>query len=381
MSVLRQRTSQRSKKMWMAAGVGALAMGVLSTGLFVWSYSSMKDTQEERDAQYQQTIQEAKQQLEAEQQSKEKVYVINRDISAGSAIGEADLQEVEVSKEAVPQNIIRDRNFPIGKFAKIDIKSNTPLTLGMLYDEGITPDDLRYQEFKVVNLPSDLRVDNFVDVRIKFPTGHDYIVLAKKKVRKLDNFTVWFEMSEKEILMMSSAIVDAYLENATLYSLTYVDPGVQGASVVNYPVNTRVKNLIVSNPNILSEAKRGLEERVRKSLEDSLAAMGGEKTQVQGGPIRPTSPSAFGGPTNLEQQQAQQAQQQQQQAGSGPGTPNAPGANGNHAPAGQLGFSTPPVPGTPQLPPTTNSSTPDASGARDGQQSVFQSNINNAVKP
>ncbi len=49
-----------------------------------------------------------------------------------------------------------------------------------------------------------MKKSDFVDVRIKFPTGQDYILLSKKKVEDLSNNRVWYHMNEKEILSMSS---------------------------------------------------------------------------------------------------------------------------------------------------------------------------------
>ena len=67
------------------------------------------------------------------------------------------------------------------------------------FEEGITPHDLRNQEFRLIE-PSKLDKDEFVDVRVKFPTGQDYIVLSKKKVKDLANGTIWYEMNEKRFL-------------------------------------------------------------------------------------------------------------------------------------------------------------------------------------
>ena len=54
----------------------------------------------------------------------------------------------------------------------------------MLFENGVTPRDLRNQEFSYVSLPSKLKKDDVVDVRINFRTGQDYIVLGKKKVKE-----------------------------------------------------------------------------------------------------------------------------------------------------------------------------------------------------
>lgn len=284
MSVLRQRTSQRTKKLLTAGGIGAAIMGVLSSGLIIMTYNQMDKKQEEMEARYQQMIEEQRTLLEQEQANRQKVYVINRDVPAGTLISEADLVAVDIPETGVPANAVSDEKYPVGKYTKIEIKQNTPLTAAMFYDEGITPNDARMQEFKVIFLPSDLAKDQVVDVRIKYPTGHDFIVLAKKKVKSLVENTVSLEMEEKEILMMSSAIVDAYLNNGMIYALTYVDPTVQEKPAVNYPPKPEVRDLILNDPNVLSAAKRGLEERMRTTLDADLAEVdeNGKAKQVGG---------------------------------------------------------------------------------------------------
>ena len=59
---------------------------------------------------------------------------------------------------------------------------------------------------------------------VQFPSGQDYIILSKKKIDRLQYPAFWTTLSEQEILLLSSALVDAYLHNATLYALTYVEP-------------------------------------------------------------------------------------------------------------------------------------------------------------
>ena len=56
--------------------------------------------------------------------------------------------------------------------------------------------------------------------------------------------------------MLSSALVDAYLHDATLYALTYVEPELQERAIPNYPPNAEVTKLIASNPNIVKKAEK-----------------------------------------------------------------------------------------------------------------------------
>lgn len=359
MSVLRQRTSQRTKKLLIAGGIGALGMAILSSGVFTVTVLHMQNSAAERDREYQKTIQENQQLLEKEQQAKKKVYVAGKDIEVGSVINAADLVAVDVPKDAVPDDTITESNGAAGKYSKIIIKKNTPLTKAMLYEEGVTPDDIRSQEFRLIQLPSDLKQNQFLDVRIKFPTGQDYIVLSKKKVKQLLENTVWFDLSEKEILTFSSAIVDAYQSGAAIYALTYVDPYVQEKSIVDYPVNAMVRTRILNDPNILSEAKRNLEERARLNLEYNLRDNGAAGNALQKIDMNGTPPNTSLYP--------------------GAGSTPSPGTgNSSSTKSGSQDSATGPRTDKPAVSaPSTNA--PNQSS--DAQKSIFDSSVNNVVSP
>jgi hypothetical protein len=251
----------------------------------------------------------------------------------------------------------------------------------MFYEEGVTPSDLRNEEFKTIVLPDDLKLNQYVDVRIKFPTGQDYIVLSKKKINKLEGSTVYLAMDEKETLLMSSATVDAYVQGATIYAVSYVDPYVQGKSAVDYPVNARVKDLIISDPNILTQAKQGLEEWARMNLESAL----NEMDPAQKAKVAAAKAAA------------------QQAANGTSGTNDANGTNGtsdanNSTGSGYNPFfnsDTQPVVGPAQTPSSSTGSnsksnapsgqtqqhSSDAGQSKDTQKSIFQSSLNSAVTP
>ena len=84
---------------------------------------------------------------------------------------------------------------------------------------------------------------------------------------------------EAEILSMSSATVDAYIEGAKIYALPYVDGEMQIGSQITYPVKQNVLSLIQSSPNIVNIAKLNLEKQNRANLEMGLEAMEEEERQ------------------------------------------------------------------------------------------------------
>lgn len=327
MSVIRQRT----KHLIGAGLIGACIAGLLLTSLLIYQGMMQAEEKDKLVAEYEQQLRSAEKVREEREQAKRKVLVAGRDLKAGEQIGQQAIGMIELPADAVSDDMIVDAAYPLEKYAKIDIRRNTPLTKAMLFDDGVVPDDLRSEEFAVLRLPSDLKIGQFVDVRIKFPTGQDYIVLAKKKVEQLAGGVVWHEVDEQEILAMSSAIVDAYLHHATLYSLSYVDPYVQNKATPNYPINADVIALIKSDPNVVDAAKRGLEVRAREQLERDLQRLSDSQSFVPQAPYPGAPPGSVSvppatgngsGPGNAEMNSVGSG------TGSSPSGENAPGVTG-----------------------------------------------------
>ena len=81
-------------------------------------------------------------------------------------------------------------------------------------------------------------------------------------------------LSEKETLEVSSAIVDAYInEGSYIYATVYIEPELQSAAVTTYPVNHFVMELIQNNPNIVDEARTVLTATARDALEQHLVGV------------------------------------------------------------------------------------------------------------
>lgn len=152
-------------------------------------------------------------------------------------------------------------NVPI--IAKIDMNANTILTPGMIArsNEIITA-DIREQQYNMLVLPQNLEVDNYIDIRIMLPNGQDYIVVSKKRVKNANAETIWIDMSEAEILLMSNAIVENYVTTGSkLYATIYVEPGNQTQAQLTYIPSYEVTTLIQKDSNIINKAKDELVNR------------------------------------------------------------------------------------------------------------------------
>lgn len=261
----------RQRQKWMAASAGAASALLICAAAGIPYVRHIEGKYQSERSGYEQRIAA----MDAERVP---VYALTRDIKAGEKIGEEDVTEVQVTAAAAPEDLPA-RSDVVGRYAKVSLTRNTPVSFSMLYEGAPTTDDLRNQEFRLIELPSRLQTGEYVDVRVKFPTGEDFIVLSKKKAEQLSSGTVWLRMNEQEILKMSSAIVDAYLNDASIYSVTYVEPGLQRAAAVTYPANASVLDLIDSDPNIVERAKTELERRMREKLETGLDLLTPEDIQ------------------------------------------------------------------------------------------------------
>ena len=217
---------------------------------------------------------------QARQKKKKNVYVLRTDVQSGTILTQDMFTTVGADATVAPTDALTASTFATMAYdeegnelqvvAKIDIAAKTIVTSNMLTtSDNINTDDVREEEYNMISLPSDIETGDTVDVRLRMPDGTNYIVVSKKKVTVLDEGgipslnTISLELSEGEILMMSSAIVESYiLEGSRLYLTRYVEPGMQAGAITNYVPSGDVQNLIAQDPNIVNEAKQELINRI-----------------------------------------------------------------------------------------------------------------------
>lgn len=137
-------------------------------------------------------------------------------------------------------------------------------------------DDLRIHGFPYIRLTNRLRKGDYVDIRISFADGGDFVLLSKKQVKEIAPLgeegtnALWMAVSEEEILRLSSAVVDAYLnEGCYIYAIQYVSE-TQEAAVVNYAVSDLVKQLMEKDPNIVKLAENVQEYPLWREYESGI---------------------------------------------------------------------------------------------------------------
>ena len=154
--------------------------------------------------------------------------------------------------------------------SKIKLQANTIITTSMIARASdVTTDDLREQEYNVISLPVDLMSGEYVDIRLMLPNGQDYVVASKKQVTvpvvngQYLADTIKVKMTEKDILTVSSAIVENYqIEGSKLYATKYAEAGVQNVAAVTYRPTDEVVDLINRDENIVNKAINGLRDRI-----------------------------------------------------------------------------------------------------------------------
>lgn len=186
------------------------------------------------------------------------VVTFTRDVVQGETITVDMLTKTRIHNNTVPSGAYTSTGAVIGKVAKYNIVRNSTAVASMVSDK-IIAQDVRIQEINTVVLPTDLMVNDFIDIRIMYPSGVEYIVLAQKQVTNISGTTIWMDMSEEDTLMLNSAIVDSYLTEGTkLYAVKYTDP------------TTQIK--LDETDEVVNQAKLYLKDQIGKELANYKSA-------------------------------------------------------------------------------------------------------------
>lgn len=245
---------KKIKKLFIATGVMSLC-GILAGGIIIMKRN------------YGKQVVRLEQQVENNCRT---IYVAGCHIASGTVIQKNMLEQKKAFTDLATSYFLQDGD--IGKMSAVDIEKGSYMLHSMVLEEDIDA-SLREEEFGMLHLNSNLAENDFVDVRILYPTGENYTVLSKVRLRNLslEKNDCFFWLKEEEILMMHSAIVDTYIhEGAKLYTAKYVKPSAQKASTVNYDPSAQVQELIRNNPNIVEVASKKLSVARRESMEKRI---------------------------------------------------------------------------------------------------------------
>lgn len=197
------------------------------------------------------------------------VYVPKKDIKAGVIVNKVNTEKIIYYSDS-EQKIFFDEG-DIGKTALITLKKEEPILKSMI-TEKVIGDTVREQEFTEINLSTNLKRYDQVDVRIVYPNGESYVVLSKKTIKQLakDNDGCYLDLDAEELDRIQGAFVDAYVNKATLYTVKYLQSSLQTKSEITYTPPVQVIDLIENDPNIISISSKALSETARNNLEVRL---------------------------------------------------------------------------------------------------------------
>lgn len=227
--------------------------------------------------------------IELSKKDKSTGYVLVQDIIAGTEITSDMLKEISLMghDQTTIQSI--DKKELVGKYAKSSFKKGTYLNAQCIYDEEEYSSDMRIYEFDFIDVSRNLQAGEFVDIRIVFPNGEDYIVVNHKQIISISavnpeqsetDYKIQIKVTEEEILRLASAYVDMnYYPESRIYAVSYVDQ-FQEAGVVNYPVNSQVFQLLGWNPNLIDYVSSQEEQQHRTELEKNLLVYARESSYI-----------------------------------------------------------------------------------------------------
>lgn len=200
-----------------------IAIGVLGAVLYFY----FKTTLTER---YSAQINELNELIESNTHT---VYVAVNDIHAGEMVTADRVVADSIMMENTSELLTSDN---LNEVAIVDIKAGS-----ILYKNDVSPEDGsgasdRMTELSCFFLPQSAKEGSYIDVRIRFQTGEDFVVLSKKRVEKLSSsgLTCFLTLSEYEVQRLSSAIIDSRNWEATIYANTYTNPSMQEKSAITY---------------------------------------------------------------------------------------------------------------------------------------------------
>lgn len=218
------------------------------------------------------------------------VYAVTQDVQKDeilTASEDADQKFalISVPAQQVPDNAITQANIDelykdensdeYQMTAKLDLSKNTVLTTDMV-EKSSESGTFRMGEYTMISLPSKLNKDDYIDIRIAYPTSADFVVLSKVKVQDANTNTIWLKLSESQMLLLNEAIIESYIVDGTkLYASQYVDAA-QVELNATYVPNSTVASLIQANSftdydkALIADANKDVMD-IRKYIESVLS--------------------------------------------------------------------------------------------------------------
>lgn len=262
-----------------------LVVSWVIVGVFFWKYKKNTDTMLENK---ENEITRLETRISDLGELKD-AYCVSANVVSGKLIDETDFHRIQVPS-SMSKNLIDNSDDLIGKYFKSSMTEGTVITCDDIYEEVIT-DDMRYYDLIVDVLPIGLKPGAFVDVRIKFGTGADYVGIVHRKVAEINGNCLKLILTENDILTFSSMLVDnlVFSQKITatvdlnndgkinasdsidaigsyIYAIEYVEGGLQTTTSSYYSPSVVVQAIMANDPNMLSSALTPEDMLLRRNL-------------------------------------------------------------------------------------------------------------------
>lgn len=213
----------------------------------------------------------------------QEVYTLRSDIEPGREIEEEDLETRRAPISFLTENYVLDPSEVVGRYYKVALTEGSPMLLDLAMDEEIDVfKTTREIDIVASVLPLGLAVGDYIDLRLTYPMGEDFIVLSHKRVSAINTEAVTISLKEDEIHLYQAALVDYILhkdKGAMLYMTEYIEPGVQDPSVVYYRVPDYILAVMKGDPNIDNPDK--VDDEQNKEEREQLLDAATEKVTIE----------------------------------------------------------------------------------------------------
>lgn len=205
------------------------------------------------------------------------VYQLNTNTKSGTQMQDFQFSMVEIPEYAVPANAVTSLEDIKDFYYKISLSTGTIVTSDMLMQQKLT-DDERTLDVVLDEIPIGIEIGDYVDIRIAFPLGQDYIAMSHKEVVEINGSTLKLIVSQQDFYSYQSMQTDEALFSSTkAYGSTYIEGGIQTAAKQYYPVSLAVLKTMLLDPNIDTSDYSDVMKR-REQLEGQL--MSSEKVTI-----------------------------------------------------------------------------------------------------
>lgn len=197
------------------------------------------------------------------------VYQLNTNAKSGTQMQDFQFSMVQIPEYSVPANAITSLPDIEGFYYKISLAGGTIVTSDMLMQQKLT-DDERTLDVVLDEIPIGIEIGDYVDIRIAFPLGQDYIAMTHKEVVEINGSTLKLIVSQQDFYSYQSMQTDEALFSSTkAYGSTYIEGGIQTAAQQYYPVSLDVLKTMLLDPNIDTSDYSDVLKR-REQLEKQL---------------------------------------------------------------------------------------------------------------